>query len=104
MEPFKYNVGDIVKVIDGGRTYPFLASIFEKLNFKNKIVNSWKWRDTGYKNREELYFITDRIIHLEVYNVYKIICITDSTIEYLIEEKGIEKVGNAIQYKNIKII
>lgn len=104
MEPFKYNVGDIVKVIDGGRTYPFLTGIFEKLNFKNKTVNSWRWRDTGYKNREELYFITDRIIHIGIYNVYKIICITDLTIEYLIGENGIKKVKNAIQYKNIKII
>jgi len=104
MEPFKYNVGDIVKIIDGGKTYPFLASIFEKLNFKNKIVNFWRWRDTGYKNRKELYFITDRIVHAYIYNTYKLVCLTDSTIEYLIEENGIEKVENAIQYKNIKII
>jgi len=101
MKKYKFKIGDIVKVTYGGVTYPFLKDLFLKLEFKNKQINNWKWYDY---TTCPLLFRIDKIVHN--YNatyLYKITCITDSNLEYLIEEQGVEFVTNN-KLTKIKII
>lgn len=103
MEPFKYREGQIVKIINGGLTYPTYGEYFISMGFKDQVQNPWNRWYNYYKDCNEKFIIDNYDVHENGFtHMYKIICISNPDIEFLIEESGIELVD--MFFKKIKII
>lgn len=100
MREFKFDIGNIVKIVNGGLTYPYMSSVFKKLHFKNKEFNRWRYHD--YYTHNDEYFITNSIYYSYEF-MYKIVNIKDSNIEFLINEKGLELISKSRFFK-IKVL
>lgn len=87
-----YQVGDIVKVLHPGQSYPTYRELFEYLGFRNKRSNDpddWDYADL--KQREWSIFGKETIRKRNsfVENIYAIRSLDDDKIELLIAEEGI---------------
>lgn len=100
MEKPKFKIGDIVRIINGGVTFPFLIDFFKKLNFQNKQIN--KWRHGEYRSCQ-LLFVIQKLSKYYDTNVYKVVSLDYPDIEYLIREDGLLLIKHNF-FKKIKII
>jgi len=103
MKPFKYREGQIVKIINGGLTYPRYRKYFISMGFKNQQYNSWSRWYNYIEDCNEKFIIDNYDVHENGFtHMYKITCISNPDIEFLIEESGIILEG--IFFNKIKII
>lgn len=100
MEKCKFNIGNIVKIINGGLSYPYLSIVFKKLHFKNKECNKWRYYD--YYTHNDEYIITNFIYHNYEF-MCKVVNIKDPSVEYLLNERGLELIAKSRFFK-IKVL
>lgn len=80
----KYNVGEIVEILNPDSLYSSYSEMFRYFNFLDQKENS------PHLTKEDLVLVNGISIH-PIYDVYLYACTNKEGEEFIIEEKGLQK-------------